>query len=48
MKIHCILIVLFLFASPILLNGQNIIWLNNGKQLSIGEYKIENKDTIFY
>ena len=31
-----------------LANGQNTLWLTNGKKVGIGEYKIENKDFITY
>lgn len=38
---------MFIF-SPFVLFGQNTLWLNNGKKITIVEYKINNNDLIVY
>jgi hypothetical protein len=48
MKAQKIFLIIALIYSYFPLSGQNFLWLNNGKQIKIGDFRIENKDTIFY
>lgn len=48
MKTPKIVLIIAILYSYLPLSGQNFLWLNNGKQIKISDFRIENKDTILY
>jgi hypothetical protein len=47
MKIYRLIIIILTLQTQISI-GQNTIWLTNGKQLKVGDYKFENQELISY